>query len=138
MFVKLFFTIKLLCLEENQAGPIIGEDKAKDLFNRPQNLKDVKSLAVAKTIIHTFCKQSEAHKEVWGQYEIDEEDKRDLDQDTILQWEDKFDEWEKILSKETRVLDQFIDKHNDLMNQRAGNLEKQYEWITKIKEKLEN
>lgn len=98
----------------------------------------MKSLAVAKTLLHTFCKQSEKHKETWEEYDNEISQKEDLQKETIEEWEEQFEEWEKVLSRESRTLDQFIGKHNLLLKQRAGNMERQYEWIQSIKQKLEN
>jgi hypothetical protein len=136
LFEKLFFSVKILSVEDTDIGPIIGEEEAKELYNRPQNLKEVKSLAVAKTLLNTFCKQSEKHKEIWEEYENEEEN--ELTKDTVKQWEQQFNQWENVLSKESHNLDLFIEKHNDLLQQRADNMEKQYEWIKSIKDKLEN
>ena len=107
------------------------------MFNRPQNLKEVKSLAVAKTLLHTFCKQSENHKETWNEFDQYYKEE-DFKKENIEQWEEQFDEWEKVLSKESRSIDQFIEKHNLLLKQRGENMEKQYDWIKNIKEKLDN
>ena len=65
------------------------------MFNRPQNLKEVKSLAVAKTLLHTFCKQSENHKETWNEFDQYYKEE-DFKKENIEQWEEQFDEWEKV------------------------------------------
>ena len=91
---------------------------------------------MAKTLLHTFCKQSEKHKEIWEEFE-NEEDEAGLNEDSVVQWEKQFEHWEHVLSEESRTLDKFIEKHNDLLQQRSNNMEKQYEWIKNIKDKVE-
>lgn len=137
LFVKLFFTVKILSIEDSSMEPILGEEKARELFNRPRSLREVKSLAVAKTLLHTFCKQSEKHKQTWDEYENAEKEASEIHGDTLGVWEKQFEQWEQVLSKESRNLDLFIGKHNELLNKRAGNMEKQYEWIQSIKDKLD-
>ena len=128
--------VKVLSIDDSSMKPIAGEEQAKELFNRPQSLKEVKSLAVAKTLLHIFCKQSEKHKELWNERGSIERDEHDLREDTVARWEKQYDKWEKALGEESREVDLYIEKHNRLLNERVANMEKQYEWVRGIKEEL--
>lgn len=137
LFAKLYFTLQILSTEESGVEPLVGAEKAKELLNRPRSLKEVKSLAVAKTLLHNFCSQSQKQKEMWDEFESHAKEETERGGNAPVDWEEQFDKWEQVLSKESRNLDRFIEKHNELLNQRAGNMEKQYQWIQSIKDKLE-
>ena len=112
---------------------MIGAEKAQKLFNRPKNLQEVKSLCVAKSLLHSFSKLSEAHQETW-----ETEVKRNGNIGVIgRDLEKQFTDWEKFVCQESAELSVFIKKHNNILGERSTNLEQQNDWLGGFLEKMD-